>query len=281
MISGTQEEFNGVLLLTVAERGQEHRSYIKKQYYKLPLQVLPPYDPDGDGTLCVYLLNPSGGILQNDRLLIDVEAEENSRICITTPSSTKLYKMKEGENARQHIHIRAAKGSIIEYVPDENVPYRDTDYIQTTEFDITEDTTLFAWDILSAGRIAREEIFSFRQYISKTCIYIDGKPVMIDSTRVRPGEMPVRSKIGMEDFTFTAVIYIYAKQADENLLQKLRERVPLYETHRIGYTRPDNKVLVIRLLAKQIWQLKEEMFDIWNLARNHILGKSAVQIRKY
>ena len=41
-------------------------TYMAKQYYKLPLQVLRPHYQDDDGTAFVYMLNPSGGVLQND-----------------------------------------------------------------------------------------------------------------------------------------------------------------------------------------------------------------------
>ena len=51
---------------------------------------------DSDGTAFIYLLNPSGGVLQHDRLLTEITLEEGSRVYVTTPSNTKFYKMDEG-----------------------------------------------------------------------------------------------------------------------------------------------------------------------------------------
>ena len=51
---------------------------------------------EDDGTAYTYLLNPSGGVLQHDRLYTEIVLEENSKVYITTPSSTKFYKMDDG-----------------------------------------------------------------------------------------------------------------------------------------------------------------------------------------
>ena len=80
------ENPTGRLSLVFRKRA-DGRTAIAQQYFRLPLQILNPYYQDDDGTAFVYLLNPSGGILQNDRLLTELTLEENSRALITPPGN--------------------------------------------------------------------------------------------------------------------------------------------------------------------------------------------------
>ena len=60
--------------------------------FTLPLQALEPMDLDGDGVATLLLLNPTGGVLGGDRLETDVELGAGSRVCLSTPSATRVYR---------------------------------------------------------------------------------------------------------------------------------------------------------------------------------------------
>ncbi len=51
-----------------ARHGRAGRTVIADQYWRIPLQALPPSYQDGDDEAYVYLLNPTGGVVQGDRL---------------------------------------------------------------------------------------------------------------------------------------------------------------------------------------------------------------------
>ena len=56
-----------------------------------PLQVQRPFYPGG-GVCHVYLLHPPGGIVGGDRLEIDIEADVETRVLLTTPAAGKFYR---------------------------------------------------------------------------------------------------------------------------------------------------------------------------------------------
>jgi len=70
----------GVLRLTLAPR--RGRTMITDQYWRIPLQGLPPSYQDGDDEAFVYLLNPTGGIVQGDRLHTSITLAPGARAAI-------------------------------------------------------------------------------------------------------------------------------------------------------------------------------------------------------
>lgn len=89
-------EYNGEIQLEIGKKhtGNEE-SYIARQYYKLPLQVMTPFYQDMDGTVFLYLLNPSGGVLDYDNFKIEVKIKDGAKTWIGTPSATKIYKRRD------------------------------------------------------------------------------------------------------------------------------------------------------------------------------------------
>ena len=77
------------LLFRKKKNGQ---TYLAEQYYKLPLQVMRAHYQDSDGTAFIYLLNPSGGVLQHDRLLTEITLEEGSRVYAVSYTHLDVYK---------------------------------------------------------------------------------------------------------------------------------------------------------------------------------------------
>jgi len=61
----------------------------------MPLQVMAPMALD-DAASIVCMLNPTGGLVGGDRLVIDVGVGAGAHACLTTPSATKVYRTVAG-----------------------------------------------------------------------------------------------------------------------------------------------------------------------------------------
>lgn len=277
-------EYNGEIWLEIGKKesgGQE--SYIEKQFYKLPLQVMTPFYQDDDGTVFLYLLNPSGGVLDYDNFKIEVTVKTGAKAWIGTPSATKIYKRRD-ENApaaRQKNLFHLEKGSVLEYCPDEIIPYADSMFSQENHFYLSKDSMLLTWDILSAGRALRGEVFQFERYASQTFLYMDGKPVIVDKMVIDPRETDIRNLQCMRGYVYAATIYAYAGACDETLAERLAEECAVYEDGILGVSLVTEKLLVIKILGNHAYAVFEEMHRVWDILRGNILGKEAVRIRKF
>lgn len=272
------QQETGKLSLTFRKKASG-KTYIAQQYFKLPLQIMNPHYQDEDGTAFVYLLNPSGGILQHDRLLTELTLEEGSKAFVTTPSNTKFYKMDEG-HAEVENRAVVKEGAVLEYLPEHNVPFAGASVYQTNEFYLDSSAVLIASDMVTAGRLSRGERFEYDLYDSRTRIYVDGKLRLYDSSRMEPGKMAIEELGMMEGYQANGSIYVYAENIEGGLAEDLN-RLSKGSEVRFAAGCLDKDLMIIRFLGENIMDLQSMIFTVWDELRKQLLGKPAVRIRKY
>src|SRR5262249_19212574 len=130
---------DGALTLRVERRGA--RSVLTGCRWTLPLQVLAPVALD-DAALIVSVLNPTGGLVGGDRLVVDIEVGADAHACLTTPSATKVYRTAASP-AEQTVRLTLAPGARLEWVPDHTIPFAGAALRQRIEADVAEGAVLF------------------------------------------------------------------------------------------------------------------------------------------
>ena len=275
-------EYNGEIRLEIGRR-DNGESYMEKQYYKLPLQVMTPFYQDRDGTCFLYLLNPSGGVLDYDNFKIEVRVKDGAKACISTPSATKIYKKrrKEAPAAQQENVFYLGSGSVLEYCPDEIIPYADSAFLQENRFYLEEDSTLITWDILSGGRALRGEVFRFEQYTSRTDIYVNQVPLVIDKMTLKPQEVNVANLQCMREYLYTATVYAYGADCTEELVETLVKEGTGYEDGLSGASLVTEKLIAVKILGSHAYRVLEEVQRVWEILRQGMLDKKAVRLRKF
>ena len=272
------KQITGELTLTFRKK-KNGQTYLAEQYFKLPLQVLAPHYQDNDGTAFIYLLNPSGGILQHDRLYTEITVEENAKVVVTTPSTTKFYKMDDGY-AKIVNRINVKAGGVMEYLPEHNVPFAESKAYQENDFYLDKDSVLIAADMVTAGRASMGETFKYDIYSSKTRVYVDGKLKVYDNTFIEPAKMELQTVGLMEGHLSNGVIYAYAPNLDKEIIDKLNQlQHPEGITFAAGII--EDNLMIIRFLGDNMIDLQETIQNAWACLREGILGKPAVKIRKY
>ena len=68
--------------------------------FKLPLQALTLTEL-ADGTPYLMLLNPTGGVIGGDFLFMQIIQEADTRVCLTTPSATRVYRTRSQPAAQE------------------------------------------------------------------------------------------------------------------------------------------------------------------------------------
>ncbi len=76
------------------EGRKDGKTVIKNLMVKPPLLIQKAMYPDANNpsTAHIYIMSSACGILQGDRLKIDIRASQNSNVFVTTQSATKIYK---------------------------------------------------------------------------------------------------------------------------------------------------------------------------------------------
>ena len=124
-------------------------------------------DLDGTGAATLFLLNPTGGVLGGDHLETRVELCAGSRVCLSTPSATRVYR-SAGRPAVLRMTFHVGAGAALEYVPDHVIPSPGARLIQSVDLDLAPGASAILCDAWAAGRAARGEAWRFDLLDSST-----------------------------------------------------------------------------------------------------------------
>src|SRR5918912_2701296 len=152
----------GALTLRLEQNTENSKTVVKEQYSKVPLftQRALYLEESIPSMAYMYIISPSGGILQGDRYRMDITLKNNAIAHITTQGATRIYRM-EKNYATQIVNITVDDGCYFEFVPDQIIPYRDSRFYQKVNLNVHDNATMVYSEIIVPGRVASGESFEY------------------------------------------------------------------------------------------------------------------------
>ena len=274
----------GILQLELEEDVRIKKTVIKKYYAKVPLFIQRAlYLEESIPSMAyIYVISPSGGILQGDRYKIGIKLSNNAQANITTQGATRIYKM-EKDYATQMIDIVVEEGCYCEYIPDQIIPYTNSRFHQLTNLKVHENATMIYSEILVPGRVASGEKFEYDIcYIKTVATNHAVKLRFIDVLKLMPKKDNFKARGIMENFSILGNVYILAKvEHAKYLKEEINSFVNNIRKIQGGAsTLPDRHGVAVRLLGNTTEHVKEVVYEILNISRRTILGGSFSKMRK-
>ena len=87
--------------------------------------------------------------------------------------------------ARQEQTIRVLSGSILEWLPSENIIFSGAKAQIQTKVELAKNSHFTGWEILCLGRPASGEIFNQGQLDQKFEVWLEGRPLRIERLRFK------------------------------------------------------------------------------------------------
>lgn len=249
--------------------------------FTLPLQAQTPLEL-ADGTAYLMLLNPTGGLVGGDFLFTRIIQEAATRVCLTTPSATRVYRTRN-EPAVQETVIRIAEGSLLEYLPDHVIPYRHSKFRQSLRVEMGAGSRAILWDALAAGRVASGEQWNFQEMDSRMEIFLCGQAVFLNRTKIRPPDLdPQRLGIaGGFPYLGTLVIVADAFDGWNEVVAALHAELDSMPQVYGGASMLARGGCVVKLLARSASDLVLAQTALRGRAHPMVFGSPAVDLRKY
>src|SRR5262249_7052917 len=119
---------NGALHIRIAVQDGETR--VIDSYAHAPFHYLPPARRDGAPPL-LTVVNSSEGVLGGDVLDVAVALGAGTRLTLRQQAATKVYR-SDGQQARSTARFTLGEGAVLDYFPDEIIPFAGSDFVQTT-----------------------------------------------------------------------------------------------------------------------------------------------------
>lgn len=239
-----------------------------------PLRVQRPFYPEGrDGCCHVYLLHPPGGLVSGDALSIQAHTAPGAHALLTTPAAAKLYKAdSNGVAWSQHAHLRVAKDSILEYLPQETLAFDGSRGEQTTTIVLATGARCLGWEILALGRPASNLPFVSGHLQQRFSLSMDGKPLWLERQILDPANRRFNGKWGQGGATVQATLWVVGLEDEAEAIDTIRDALPASVYWAITRRRG---VVLLRYLGNErneAWALCQQA---WEILRPMLIGQPA------
>jgi len=275
----------GALLLRLEGDPSIKKTVIREQYCKVPLfiQRAMYLEETLPAMAYVYIISPSGGILQGDRYRIDITLSNNAFAHVTTQSATRIYKM-ERNFATQMVNVVVEEGSYFEYIPDQIIPFRNSRFYQAVELNVHDNATMIYSEMLVPGRVASGESFEYDICYIKTIARNQvGKLRFMDVIKLEPKKEDLRVEGILGKFDVVGTVYIITREFYiKDLQQEINAKIARLEGALSGGASilPAKQGIIVRILGKTAGEVRNMIFEAVRISRNQIIGAPFSGIRK-
>jgi len=262
----------------------EGKTVVKRQFSQVPLQIQRALYPENSlpGMAYLYVISPSGGILQGDRYRTDVLLKNKAIAHITTQGATRVYSMNSN-SASQMVNITVDENCYLEYIPDQIIPYKNSRYYQKVNLEVHDNSTLIYSEVLTPGRVAMGESFEYDIcYLRTHCKNQEKKIRFLENTKIEPKKQRLKNFGILGEHSIVGTVYILTRKEDvmelENTInQAIRDR---HEVSVGTSILPDESGIIIRILGNKTELVFDVVFKTVEISRKKILGASFSKTRK-
>jgi urease accessory protein len=257
---------------------------LRRHFQQAPLQIFRPLyvDPARPDLAVVYVVSTGGGILQGDRYRIDVSCGKGTAVHLTTQAATKLYRMEQNY-ASQIVHLTAGPDSLLEYLPDPIIPYRDARFFQRTSLTVDPTATVVMGETLLPGRVAHGERDAYTLFVSQTEARTpEGRLLFADTVKLDPANSSVHSPGRLDTYDVVASLFVVSQRLPPgDLISRLRATFDRHPSVVAGASElPNGAGVALRFLGPASATVQSAMNAVWNEARRALLGIPALDPRK-
>lgn len=274
----------GAITLRLELDPQRQKTVLKEQYSKVPLytQRVLYLEESLPSMAYLFIISPSGGVLQGDRYRMDITLSKNALFHLTTQGATRIYRMDKNY-ATQVVNITVGEGCYFEFIPDQIIPYRDSRFYQKVLLNVHDNATMVYSELLVPGRVASGESFDYDIcYLKTNARNQDGELRFIDIAILEPKKRILKNSGVLENFDVVGTVYILAPaNRIKELNSLINSMIESYPKVYGGATiLPNSSGVMVRLLGPFASDVRDVIIEVTRITRKEILDAPFSRIRK-
>lgn len=274
----------GALVLKFEKDKGSGKTSVKDQYSRVPLYAQRAlYLEEALPSMAyMYIISPSGGILQGDRYRIDITLKNHAFAHITTQGATRIYRM-EKNYATQIVNIDVGEDCYFEYIPDQVIPYRDSRFYQEASLRVHDNATLLYSEMITPGRVASGEHFDYDICYMKAVAKNQKDDLrLIDVAMLEPKKRDMKLFGVLECYEVIGSMYVLtnsgkAQEINNEISSNLQAISNVYSGATIL---PNNCGVMVRMLGSTASDLRAAIYEVVRTVRKIALGAPFSGIRK-
>jgi len=250
------------------------RTVLSRQHATTPLHVQGVLGRRVEDDPCaeVVVLNVAGGMVGGDLLEHDVTAGPGAAARVLTAGATRLYRASGEAVTRLRTTLRVAEGALLEYLPDELIPYAGTLYESETLLDLAPGARAIVSEVVGPGRLHHGEVFAYRRLTLRVHAGRAGEPLLRDTLTLEPALWPPRSGPILGPYTHLTTLYAFGLTGEASVslvaeLHAMLEDSGVYGGVTVGH----GGTVVLRAVGHSAYTLLQIVRAAASRARTHMI----------
>ena len=258
------------------------KTIINDIYHKGVLKVSHTIYLDKEKIPCYFFMHMGGGYIEGESCSNYIELKKGSRCVITTQAPTIIYQSRSKKKCKQYSMINLEEESVLEYILDNTILFKDARYEQNTEIHLHKSSSLIYADGITAGWSPEGENFKYKSVQLKSNVYINNKLVLLDNLIINPSENDV-TKLGFfEEYSNFGTLLVINKEINDLVINDLRKIIgELNLPIDFGVSKLEVNGFVLRVLGNLSQHIEKAILACHNYIRRRFLGSKDLIIRKY
>ena len=258
------------------------KTVISEKRFDGLIKLSPTIHLDSEKISTYFILGLGGGYVEGEKYKYSISLKEGARSIITTQAATKVYKCEHGKKTEQETLINLDKNSILEYITDSVILYKDAIYKQVNNIYMDESATLIYSDGITSGWSKEGYGFQYSNVQLKTSIYMNNKIVLLDNLLINPREDDVSSLGFFEGYENFGTLIVINKNINSEVIEDIRKSInslnlPIY----FGISEIEVSGFVLRVLGNLTQNIEAAIKLANNYIRKKFLNSKELFIRKY
>ncbi|MDU7549978.1 MAG: urease accessory protein UreD [Clostridium perfringens] len=272
--------FDGNLRIILEKKN--NRTTINEIYYDGVSKVSPTISLDNEKIPCYFLIHLGGGYLEGEVCDNYIELKDNCRSIITTQTPTIAYKCESGISSKQFTTIKLGENSVVEYILDNTILFKNSMFEQYTDIYMKESSTFIYTDGITSGWSPDGEKFKYKFMRMRNRVFIDNKIVLLDNLILKPNIQEMHEIGLMEGYTNYGTAIVIDRRINEKFVEELREEVEKLNLDiKFAISIIEVNGFVIRVLGNFTQDIQKSIYLCINHIRQKLFGSNKLNLRKY
>lgn len=254
-----ENKFGRVSSLKLTTLKKDGKTILDDVFFTAPFKITHPF-PKKDGGIQVMQLSVSAGIMEGDVQEVELHVRKGCSLELASQSFEKIHKMKEGYASRK-TKLKVEKDAYCDYSPLPTIPFADSAFQNKMEVELEDETSRFLLqEVISCGRKASGERFTYRFYHSRVNVRCKGRLIYRDNTRYEPKSWPMEGIGMMEGFSHLGNLLFCNMNIAQAQIKAMRDCLEEADDVEGGVTQLESGDIAVRMLgqsAQKIQQIEE------------------------
>lgn len=253
-----------------------------KKYYDGLIKMSPIMNFDSEKIPSYFIVGLGGGYVEGEEYKYNITLKNGVRSIITTQASTKVYKCIDNKATKQKTIINLKNDSILEYITDSVILYKDAIYKQFNEIYMDEDAFFIYSDGITSGWSSDGKKFQYNNVQLSTKVYFNNEIILLDNLIVNPRENDVSGLGYFEGYENFGTLLVINKNIKSEVVTKLRKELSNLDLDvKLGISELERCGFVLRVLGHLTQHIEKAIKICHNYIRREFLNSRNINIRKY